>query len=174
MENQKALIIIDVLEGIVKLPVPIYEEKKFFENLQIILKKAKDKEIPVIYNQHFTPKGSFFEKGSENQRIHKLIEPQKGDIVIEKHNPDSFHGTNLDQILKEKNINTLYICGFAAEGCIDSTVRSAFSKDYKVILISDCHTTTDTEILKAEQIMDHHNHILQRFAILKKTEEVQF
>ncbi|MFH1729938.1 MAG: isochorismatase family protein [Pseudomonadota bacterium] len=63
---------------------------------------------------------------------------------MEKHEPDSFHGTNLDQMLKDININILYLCGFATEGCIDSTVRIAFSKGYSVILISDCHTTKKT------------------------------
>ncbi|MFH1729937.1 MAG: isochorismatase family protein [Pseudomonadota bacterium] len=62
MKDRTALIIIDVLEGIVKLPVSIYKDKLFFENLQTNIEKARENESPVIYTQHFTPQGSFLRR----------------------------------------------------------------------------------------------------------------
>jgi len=78
------------------------------------------------------------------------------DYIVEKVEPDSFRKSNLEQVLKKLFVEELYICGFASEACVDTTVRSAYSKGYSVILVSDCHTTTDGEILKAQQIIDHH------------------
>lgn len=58
--------------------------------------------------------------------------------------------------------------------CIDTTVRSAFSHRYEVFLIEDAHSTMDSEILKAPQIIAHHNDTLQSFSTLKKAEEFEF
>ena len=47
--------------------------------------------------------------------------------------------------------------------CIDTTSRIAISRGYDVTLVSDAHTTTDTEILSAAQIIAHHNYVLDDF-----------
>jgi hypothetical protein len=48
------------------------------------------------------------------------------------------------------------------------------SHGYDVVLIQDAHSTIDSDVLKAPQIIAHHNDILQWFSTLKKTEEFQF
>jgi hypothetical protein len=54
-------------------------------------------------------------------------------------------------------------------------VRRAYSLEYDVTVVEDAHTTFDTEILKAPQIIAHHNSIFGgRFAKLVKTENVDF
>ena len=58
--------------------------------------------------------------------------------------------------------------------CIDTTVRSAVTHGYKVILIQDAHSTIDSEVLKASQIIAHHNDILRWFSDLKSAEEFEF
>jgi nicotinamidase-related amidase len=47
--------------------------------------------------------------------------------------------------------------GFATDFCVDSTLRSAASKDFAVIVVADAHTTADNPVLKAEQVRQHHN-----------------
>ena len=56
----------------------------------------------------------------------------------------------------------------------DAAVRSAYGRDYSVVLVSDCHTTTRNEVLGAELIIRHHNLILQRFAAVKPEAEIDF
>jgi nicotinamidase-related amidase len=46
--------------------------------------------------------------------------------------------------------------GYATDFCVDTTVRSAASRDYGVIVVSDCHTTKDRPVLDAERIKAHH------------------
>ena len=96
------------------------------------------------------------------------------DIIIQKYNSDSFLDTILDEELKKRKITRLIIAGLATDICIDTTVRSAFSHGYKVILIQDAHSTMNSEILKASQIVAHHNSILQSFSELEKTDEFEF
>lgn len=47
------------------------------------------------------------------------------------------HKTKLDEILKENNIDTLYILGLATDYCVKFTVLDALSLGYKVYLVAD-------------------------------------
>ena len=174
MTDKKAILIIDVLAGIFQLHEPLHDPEGFLERLEGLLAGARRQGIPVIHLQGVGPKGSPFEKGTDGQRIHPRVTPEPGETVIEKSNPDAFHGTRLDAQLRELGVRELIICGFATEGCVDTTVRSAFGRDYTVRLVSDGHTTTRNEILEAEDVVRYHNLLLQRFATVLRTEEVDF
>jgi len=47
--------------------------------------------------------------------------------------------------------------------CIDTTVRRAVSLGYDVVLAADGHMTADTDALLFEQIIAHHNALLDGF-----------
>ena len=46
------------------------------------------------------------------------------------------------------------------EYCIDTNCRAAADLGYKVVLAKDAHTTFDTPVLSAAQIIAHHNRTL--------------
>lgn len=66
------------------------------------------------------------------------IQPVQGEPVITKNRYSAFQGTNLDLILRSKEINTILLCGFTASVCVESTAREGYMKNYRVITISDC------------------------------------
>ena len=172
MENKKALLVIDVVNGIFNLPVPLFEQELFLNKVQNLVENSRKKGVPIIFIQVNGPQGSPFEKGTDGWRIHPRLDPQEHDIIIEKENPDAFQNTLLDGKLEEIGISELVVCGFATEGCVDATVRSAYARGYKVTLIADAHTTTDNPILKGDQIVSHHNFVLQRFSTVKALAEI--
>lgn len=59
------------------------------------------------------------------------------DPMIIKTYPSSFTKTTLDEILKEKGINTLFLCGLSSVGCVLATYMDAASHDYKAFLVKD-------------------------------------
>jgi ureidoacrylate peracid hydrolase len=69
--------------------------------------------------------------------------PGKDDIVVAKARYSSFAGTELESILKEKDIDTLVVCGLATDCCVDCTVRDAFHRDYHVFLAADACASYD-------------------------------
>ncbi|MFX1419677.1 MAG: cysteine hydrolase family protein [Promethearchaeota archaeon] len=175
MIDKTALIIIDVQNGLFSIEgFPIYKEDVLIKNLQLLIKKARKANIQIFYVQHNDPKGEILENGTEKWKIRPEISPESEDIIIQKHNPDSFLNTPLNEELHKHKITRLVIAGLATDMCIDTTVRSAVSHNYKVILIQDAHSTMDSEVLKASKILAHHNNILQWFADLKKTEDLEF
>ena len=48
-----------------------------------------------------------------------------------------FEGTNLDEILREKGIERLFIGGLATDYCVLNTVKDALKNGYKVFLLTD-------------------------------------
>lgn len=65
------------------------------------------------------------------------IAPAAGDIEISKLLYSSFHGTDFERQLHERGIDTLVVCGFSTECCVDSTVRDAFHRDFNVFVVAD-------------------------------------
>ena len=81
--------------------------------------------------------------------------------MIHKGACDAFFDTTLAADLAAAGIKQVVICGCMTEYCIDTTVRRAVSLGYDVILVADGHMTTDTTTLRFEQVIAHHNTLLQ-------------
>jgi len=56
------------------------------------------------------------------------------------------------------------VAGCMTEYCIDTTCRRAVSAFRNVVLVSDGHTTGDSGALGFQQIVDHHNRVLDGFS----------
>ncbi|WP_227493776.1 cysteine hydrolase family protein [Bacillus cereus] len=161
---KKALIVIDVQAGMYTAGMPVHNGEKFLETLQELIGECRSNGIPVIYVQHNGPKDHPLEKDTDGWKVHAAIAPQEGDLVVEKTTPDSFYKTNLNEVLQGKDIEHVIISGMQTEYCVDTTTRRAFSEGYKVTLVSDAHSTFDTDVLRAEDIVKHHNVVFGSFA----------
>ena len=74
------------------------------------------------------------------------LAPQPGDVVVEgKRGLDTFATTNLDFILRAREITTIALGGFLTNCCVESTMRTGYEKGYKVITLSDCVAATSAE-----------------------------
>jgi len=152
-----------------------YRANEILSRIKGLISRARKASIPIIYVQHDEDKGLPFEPGKPGWLINPEIAPMKEDLVIHKRTPDSFYGTALQAELESRGIRRLIIAGFQTEWCIDTTVRRAYSLEYDVTVVEDAHSTCDTKILKAPQIIAHHNSIFGgRFAKLKKAEDIDF
>lgn len=81
------------------------------------------------------------------------------DAIIAKTACDAFCETHLESWLKDHQADHLIICGWATDYCVDTTVRSAASRGYRITVVKDAHTVADREHLSAAQIMEHHHRI---------------
>ena len=71
------------------------------------------------------------------------LEDARDFVVDTKKRYDCFVGTDLDFVLRTHGINTLIVTGVNTNSCVLSTVAAACSKDYVVIVASDCVDTMD-------------------------------
>lgn len=60
-----------------------------------------------------------------------------------------FASTNLDFLLRQNGITTIALAGFLTNCCVESTMRAAYEKGYKVITLTDCCAATSLEAHEA-------------------------
>ena len=77
--------------------------------------------------------------------IHAALAPQGEDIVVTKHRVNAFAGTDLDMILRAREVDTLIVLGIATSGVVLSTVVDAADRDYRLIVAPDCCADLDAE-----------------------------
>ena len=97
-----------------------------------------------------------FVKGTWGAQICDQMAPQEGDIVVEgKRGLDTFATTNLDFILRSREIETVALGGFLTNCCVESTMRTAYEKGYDVITLTDCTAATSDEEQQAAVTKDY-------------------
>ncbi len=116
----------------------------------------------VIFVQHADEEAV---SGSHAWQIIPALAVGAGDALVHKSACDSFADTSLARELEVLEGDTLCICGFATEFCVDTTVRAAASRGMNVVVLSDAHTTSNRPHLSAENIIAHHNWVWSHMAV---------
>ncbi len=147
----------------------VHNAEALLQTITTMKAKAEAMDIHVFLIQHEAPVGKPLERGTTGWEIHPRVE---GGKVIHKTTPDSFHQTNLHEHLQSKEVEELFLTGIQSEVCVDTTCRRAFSMGYKVTLVSDAHSTWDSGVMKAEDIIHHHNGVLRWFADVKQSKDI--
>lgn len=146
-----ALLVVDVQNTYLKMiPQRDKEMAIFFINLLIELfhKNAS----PVIRIYHYDEENG---PGQETEEFEYpasvLIKPE--DTRIIKTYSDGFNKTALNEVLQEKRINTVFICGLSAVGCVLATRIGAYNYDYKPFIVKDAIMSHNSDYTKNVEAM---------------------
>ena len=118
-----------ILPGVKEL-ISIYSKK----NLPVIFTLHSNTEENAGLMEKWWPK--LLREGSPESRIAAELK-SSGVIMIEKNQYDAFYNTKLEQILHEKNISQVIICGVMTNICCETTARSAFVRGFEVFFCID-------------------------------------
>ena len=77
------------------------------------------------------------------------LEPQAGDLVVEKMRMNAFHDTRLDTLLKGLGAETVIIAGAWTNFSVEHTARHAADAGYRAVVLTDGTSTVDDEWQKA-------------------------
>jgi nicotinamidase-related amidase len=159
MSKSTALLIVDVQLGMFQSPLiaPVSRADESLAAFERLIARAREAGVLIVYVQHCGPKGHPLEEGTPAWEIHPAIKPRDEDPVVRKYFCDSFLKTELHPVLQSRSVSSLVVAGIQTEFCVDTACRRAFSLGYEVTLVEDGHSTWDTEVLKASQIVAHHN-----------------
>ena len=61
---------------------------------------------------------------------------------MSKQRYSAFFETDLDEILRARGITDLVYVGWTTSDCVESTVRDAFYRDYRCVVLEDCTAET--------------------------------
>jgi ureidoacrylate peracid hydrolase len=84
------------------------------------------------------PQARALPPGVEDADILAELAPASGDTVIVKPRHSGFYNTNLHDLLQARGITTLVFTGGTTSVCVESTLRDAYFRDYRCLLLADC------------------------------------
>ncbi len=116
-----------------------------------VLTVARERAIPIIYTRvayrtDLADGGLFIEKvpslrmltmGSRWVEIDSRVAPQKGDYVLTKRHSSAFIGTELQQVLQRRSVDTLITVGCSTSGCVRQTAVDANAYGFRSVVVSD-------------------------------------
>jgi maleamate amidohydrolase len=77
------------------------------------------------------------------------LQPGPGEIVINKHKPSVFYGSDFDVYVRSQRIDSLVICGSSTSGCVRATATDAFMREIRPILPRECQVDRDPDVMEA-------------------------
>jgi len=84
------------------------------------------------------PMGRILIRGEPGHDIIPELYPRPGEPVINKPGKGAFYNTGLAQLLADKGIDNLLLCGVTTEVCVNTTVREANDRGFRCIVLADC------------------------------------
>ncbi len=142
--NKSALIIIDIQNFYWKDET----HDELIANMKKLLENSRSKGMHIIYVKHVwgeDPDNLIFD-------IREEIKPLENETIVIKRTAGSFYHTNLEDILKSKDIENVIITGMKTNHCCDTTTRESSARGYKTFVIKECVRTFDLEGIDGNMI----------------------
>ena len=154
--SKDVLLVVDMQVGLLD-GLPKHDLAGVIQRINALAAMVRRKGGLVVWIRHCGKAGDGFERDRKGWAFLPELDHRPEDAVIEKTLNDSFAGTALHDTLQRRAPDRVLIAGWATDSCVDSTVRSAISRDYDVVVVSDGHTLSDRPHLDAPTIIRHHN-----------------
>jgi nicotinamidase-related amidase len=133
-----ALLVIDVQEGFDHPRWGRRNNPDAESNIAKLIAAWRAANMPVYHVAHLSLiVGSPFTPDVSGARIKAIAAPLDGEPVIYKNVNSAFIGTNLEQRLRERNIQHLVIAGLTTDHCVSTTTRMAANLGFDVVCVSD-------------------------------------
>lgn len=112
--------------------------------------------------------------GSKEAEFLPEVAPKGDEIVINKTASGVFNATNIEYILRNLNINGLFVCGVYTNECVSTTVRDACDRGFATTLINDACATVTPELHNAtlRTLRDRYCRVLHADDAIKEIREV--
>lgn len=133
-----------------------FDEHGVLARAAALIERARASEVPVVWVHH-DPVGV----GTPAWELAAPLQRAEGEPLVRKSYRDSFADTTLRATLDALDATRLVITGAQSDFCVRTTTQRAAAEGYDVTLVSDAHTTVDTEwdgvVISGEQIVAHTN-----------------
>lgn len=154
-----ALVVIDLQQGILATPTVPHATSDVVAQSSRLVARCRDRNVLVVLvHVDPGPTGELFPRpitDVERPRITPPpgwsdfvpeMTPRGGDVVVTKHQPCAFYGTDLAIHLQRRGIRTIVLCGVATNIGVEATARVGFEHGYNLVFASDAMAGRDVEL----------------------------
>jgi maleamate amidohydrolase len=159
MGNKPALIVVDVVKGFTDPTCPLGAEADAVVAANVALMDAFHKaDLPVVLTTVIyrsddeatvfrarVPALNLLTPDSEWVQFDPRLPIQDTDLQLEKRHASSFHGTNLDEWLKARSVDSVVVTGLTTSGCVRATAVDGLQNNYKVLVPREACGDRDPE-----------------------------
>ncbi len=170
LQNNTALLVIDVQQGLFRKSIPIFRANELLVKINTLIDSAHQAGAPVFFVQHSNQKILVY--GSDDWQLHPQLQPGPQDCTIHKQHGNAFEETNLQEELKARYIDTLVVTGLVTHGCVKATCLGGKELGYRVILVEDGHSSYSKDA--ARLIEEWNQKLAQGIVELRSTAEITF
>jgi len=169
MKDSSALLVMDVQGPIV---AGLANSEAYLRNMQSTINAARANHVAVLYvvvgfrpgMPELNPRSKGLRTLRDNGVAAALVNPipvlglTDKDIVVTKSRLSAFAGSDLEPILRAKNVGHLVLTGISTSGVVLSTLRGAVDKDYELTVLSDLCADRDEEVHRVltEKVFPRH------------------
>ena len=89
------------------------------------------------------PMGRLLVRGEPGHAIVPELTPLQGETIVDKPGKGAFYRTELEDLLKDKGIEWLIVCGVTTHVCVHTTVREANDRGYRCLVPEDATAAFD-------------------------------
>lgn len=160
VSDNTALVIIDVQDGFDEPEYGNRNNPNAESNVARLLEAWRKSGRPVMHVQHHSVyPNSPLHPSHPGVAIKEIVKPQSGEPVFTKSVNSAFIGTNLEDVLREKSLDTIVMAGLTTNYCVSTSVRMAGNLGFKTFVVSDATAAFDTvdhngKVYAAEEIHD--------------------
>jgi nicotinamidase-related amidase len=135
----RALVIVDIQRDY--FPggrMPLHEPEAAAAQAGKVLEAFRAAGDSAFHVQHLSPAGGgFLEEGTDGADITAPVTPADGEPVITKQAPNSFLRTDLEQRLREQDVDEVVVVGMMTSMCVDATTRAGADLGFSMTLVPD-------------------------------------
>jgi nicotinamidase-related amidase len=148
--NNKAVIVLDMLNDFVTGDLKCERAEHIIPNLKKLITVAHKHNVPVVYsNDAHLPIdeevverwGKHAIRGTKGAEVIPELKPAQKDYILEKRTYSGFHETGLDMLLRGMyhgdGVKTVILTGLHTNICVRHTAADAFFRGYKITVAKD-------------------------------------
>ena len=172
LTKNSALIVVDMQNDFINGALAVPNADTIIPIVNEYIKLFEKNNLMIVFTRDWHPENhcSFKENGgiwpkhcvqnTFGAEFHKdLYMPTNKYIISKAFLPDleaysAFEKTELDDLLKKNNIDTVFVCGLATDYCVKQTVLSALKLGYKTYLLVDAIKGVDLNNFDSEKAIN--------------------
>ena len=166
-----ALINVDMQNCFVEnSPIAAPEGRALVDRINPLIKTCRTAGVLIIHTSHVirpdrsnigvmgeiipSENTDMIRKGMPSAELYDRLNVADGDVLLDKPRFGSFHGTDLELILRARGIDTIIVSGICTNICCETTAREANVRDFRVFFLTDGTATFAIDDLSAEDVQN--------------------